>query len=141
MQPKKESPGQAHRSPQRSSTWPGRNLDPTRDSQPWPRLDTCAIDDLAMLAERAPGAYKQLMARETSRRRLEWAGFVAQAAGHLCGLAALAVLAAVAWHAIDRGASTQGASIICTGAVSIVALFVTGRMSVNPYSRKRSGRD
>jgi hypothetical protein len=93
-----------------------------------------------MLAERAPGAYKQLMAREASRRRLEWAGFAAQAAGHLCGLAALVVLAAVAWHAIDRGASTQGASIICTGAVSVVALFVTGRMSVTPYSRKRAGK-
>lgn len=141
MQPEKESPRQAHRSPRRSSRRPGRNLKPTRDSQPRPRFDSCAIDDLAMLAERVPGAYKQLMARETSRRRLEWAGFVTQAAGHLCGLAALVVLAAVAWHAIDRGASTQGASIICTGAVSIVALFVTGRMSVNPYSRKRPGRD
>jgi hypothetical protein len=141
MQPEKESPRQAHRSPQRGSRRPGRNLDPISDSQPWPRLDTCVIDDLATLAKRAPGAYKQLMARESSRRRLEWAGFVAQVVGHLCGLAALVVLAAVAWHAIDRGASTQGASIICTGAVSIVALFVTGRVSVSPYSRKRSGRD
>jgi hypothetical protein len=141
MQPEKESPRQAHRSPQRSSKRPGRNREPTHDSRPWPWLDTWAIDDLAMLAERAPGAYKQLMACESSRRRLEWAGFATQAVGHLCGLAALVVLAAVAWHAIDRGASTQGASIICTGAVSIVALFVTGRVSVSPYSRKRSGRD
>lgn len=141
MQPEKESPRQAHRSSQRGTRRPKRDLGLISDSQPWPRLDACAIDDLARLAERAPGAYKQLMARESSRRRLEWAGFVAQAVGHLCGLAALVVLAAVAWHAIDRGASTQGASIICTGAVSIVALFVTGRMSVNPYNRKRPGGD
>jgi hypothetical protein len=142
MQPEKESLRQAHRSPQRSGRRPERNLpDPAWDSPPWPGLDTRAIDNLAMLAERAPGAYKQLMAREASRRRLEWAGLMAQAAGHLCGLAALVVLAAVAWHAIDRGAPTQAASIICTGAVSIVALFVTGRKSVNPRSRKRPARD
>jgi hypothetical protein len=74
-----------------------------------------------------PGAYQQLMANEASRRRLEWADLVAQITGHICGLAALLILAAVSWHAIDRGAFIQGASIICTGAVSIVALFVTGR--------------
>jgi hypothetical protein len=47
----------------------------------------------------------------------------------LSGLVALAVLAAISWHSIDRGDATQGASIICTGAVSIVAVFVTGRLT------------
>jgi hypothetical protein len=93
-------------------------------------------EDLASLAEYAPDAYRQLIAGETSRRRLEWAGLVAQISGHLCGLAALLMLCAVSWHAIDRGASTQGASIICTGAVSIVALFVSGKMS---DGRSRNG--
>jgi hypothetical protein len=47
----------------------------------------------------------------------------------LSGLVALVLLTAIAWHAIDRGDATQGASIICTGAVSIVAVFVTGRLT------------
>jgi hypothetical protein len=43
--------------------------------------------------------------------------------------AALSFLAAISWHAIDRGAAVARASIICTGAVSIVAIFVTGRLA------------
>jgi hypothetical protein len=85
--------------------------------------------DLALLAQQVPEAYRELIASEANRRRLDWADLIFQVTGHICGLAALVILAAVSWHAIDRGASTQGASIICTGAVSIVAVFVTGRMS------------
>jgi hypothetical protein len=99
------------------------------------RFGGCTIEDLAFLAQQLPGAYQQLMANEASRRRLEWADLIAQITGHICGLAALLILAAVSWHAIDRGASTQGASIICTGAVSIVALFVTGRTTSRKYSK------
>ncbi len=91
------------------------------------RFGGCTVEDLAFLAQQLPGAYQQLVANEASRRRLEWADLAAQITGHICGLAALLILAAVSWHAIDRGAFIQGASIICTGAVSIVALFVTGR--------------
>ncbi len=108
------------------------------------RLGGCTVEDLAFLAQQLPGAYQQLMANETSRRHLEWADLIAQITGHICGLAALLILAAVSWHAIDRGASTQGASIICTGAVSIVALFVTGKTASRRYSksaRPESGRD
>jgi hypothetical protein len=68
-------------------------------------------------------------------RRIAWAGFIAQTVGHLCGLIALAVLAVVAWHAFDLGDATQGAAIICTGAVSIVAVFVTGRLVGIPDNR------
>ncbi|MFC1432230.1 hypothetical protein ACEZDB_16400 [Streptacidiphilus sp. N1-3] len=65
------------------------------------------------------------------RQRLAWAELIAQSIGHATGLAALVVLAVVAWHAFDVGAKTQGAAIICTGAVSIVAVFVTGRRSAD----------
>lgn len=88
-----------------------------------------AVKDLALLAQQVPDAYRELLASEASRRRLDWADLIVQATGHICGLVALVILAAVSWHAIDCGASTQGASIICTGAVSIVAVFVTGRMN------------
>jgi len=103
-------------------------------------LDGCRVDELATMAKRAPDAYKHLLAYEASARRLEWAGFMTQIAGHVCGLVALVVLAAVAWHAIDQGAATQGASIICTGAVSIVALFVTGRLTINSHRHNGSGK-
>jgi hypothetical protein len=85
--------------------------------------------DLTLLAEKAPEAYRELMAEKRNWRRLAWADLIAQTVGHLSGLGALVILAAISWHAIDRGAATQGASIICTGAVSIVAVFVTGRLT------------
>jgi hypothetical protein len=97
------------------------------------RFGGCTVEDLTFLALQLPGAYQQLMASEASRRHMEWADLIAQIIRHICGLAALVILAAVSWHAIDRGASTQGASIICTGAVSIVALFVTGRTTSPKY--------
>ena len=88
--------------------------------------------ELALLAEKAPEAYRDLMHEkkldQRHLRRIAWAGFIAQTVGHLCGLIALTVLAIVAWHAFDLGDATQGAAIICTGAVSIVAVFVTGRL-------------
>ena len=99
------------------------------------RLGGCTVKDLALLAEQVPDAYRELIASEASRRRLDWADLIAQVTGHICGLVALLILAAVSWHAIDRGASTQGASIICTGAVSIVALFVTGRTTKSRSSQ------
>jgi hypothetical protein len=84
--------------------------------------------DLALLAEKAPEAYRELLAERRNWRRLAWAETLQQILGHVSGLAALVILAAISWHAIDRGDATQGASIICTGAVSIVAVFVTGRL-------------
>jgi hypothetical protein len=85
------------------------------------------------LRESAPEIYERFIkAKETEwrhLRRLAWADLLAQVIGHLSGLVALGCLTVVAWHAIDRGDATQGASIICTGAVSIVAVFVTGRIT------------
>jgi hypothetical protein len=89
--------------------------------------------ELLLLREQAPDVYADLMREKQldrrHERRIAWAGVIAQAVGHLCGLVALAVLAVVAWHAFSLHDATQGAAIICTGAVSIVAVFVTGRMA------------
>ena len=91
------------------------------------------VIELSVLAEKAPEAYRDLMAQKKSeqkhRQRFAWADLIAQTVGHVCGLASLSILALVSWHAFDRDAPTQGAAVICTGAVSIVAVFVTGRVA------------
>jgi hypothetical protein len=84
---------------------------------------------MAILQEKAPEAYHELMRDYRSLRRQAWANLVAQVVGNISALVALGLLTAISWHAIDRGAATQGASIICTGAVSIVAVFVTGKLT------------
>jgi hypothetical protein len=110
----------------------------TEQSSRQAKIGGCTVQDLVFLSERLPGVYQQVIANEISRRRLEWAGVIAHVTGHICGLAALSILATVAWHAIDSGASTQGASIICTGAASIVAVFVTGRIISWKHGRSPS---
>ncbi|MGI8334785.1 hypothetical protein ACRYCC_32945 [Actinomadura scrupuli] len=100
-----------------------------------PQSETAGLTarELGQLATKAPEAYRDLMRQkehdQRHRRRMAWADLITQLTGNLSGLASLGILAAVAWHAIDRGAATQGAAIICTGAVSIVAVFVTGRVT------------
>jgi hypothetical protein len=98
---------------------------------------------LSLLRENAPEIYDRFIKAEMTewrhRRRLGWADLAAQVIGHLSGLVALVVLGAISWHAIDRGDATQGASIICTGAVSIVAVFVTGRLVAVRDGKKHGG--
>lgn len=102
--------------------------------------------ELLLLAEKAPDVYRELMDQkkldQRYRRRMAWATLLAQEVGHVCGLIALLILAAVAWHALDLGDAAQGAAIICTGAVSIVAVFVTGRLTggAAKQGRKRTVR-
>jgi len=103
-----------------------------KDPSPTGGPSAYTVHDLAILAEKVPEAYRELMAEKRNWRRLEWVGLMGQAIGHISGIIALLILGAIAWHAIDRGAATQGASIICTGAVSIVAVFVTGRITARP---------
>jgi hypothetical protein len=145
MQPGKPDPSPDHRHRENGEERPRKiGLIAEKQSGRLVRFGGCTVEDLAFLAKQLPGTYQQLMANEASRRHLEWADLIAQIIGHICGLAALLILAAVSWHAIDRGASTQGASIICTGAVSIVALFVTGRTTSRKYSKSplpEPGRD
>lgn len=99
------------------------------------------LADLALLSEKAPEVYNEFMKEKRDElhhlRRLAWADLIAQVVGHLSGLAALAILTVIAWHAIDRNAASQGAAIICTGAVSIVTVFVTGR--VTSHRRTQTG--
>jgi hypothetical protein len=96
------------------------------------------------LRKSTPEIYERFIKAKESEwrnlRRLAWAELLAQVIGHLSGLLALGCLTVVAWHAIDRGDATQGASIICTGAVSIVAVFVTGRVT-NQRGSNRSSHD
>jgi hypothetical protein len=97
------------------------------------------------LREDAPEIYEHFISAKKAewrhQRRLAWTGLLAQVIGHLSGLAALACLTVIAWHAIDRGDATQGASIICTGAVSIVAVFVTGRITNSHSGHKGNDGD
>jgi hypothetical protein len=98
------------------------------------RLESAFTDPAVVtLRENAPEIYERFIrAKEVEWRhlhRLAWTDLLAQVIGHLSGLVALGCLTVIAWHAIDRGDATQGASIICTGAVSIVAVFVTGRVT------------
>lgn len=112
--------------------------------------NTFTAPETFLLLEKAPEIYERFIKVKQAdwrhQRRLAWADLLANLIGHMSGLAALVLLTAVAWHSIDRGYATQGASIICTGAVSIIAVFVTGRLTDrgkhgkategNPGSRK-----
>jgi|HubBroStandDraft_1064217.scaffolds.fasta_scaffold91124_2 hypothetical protein len=107
------------------------------------KVETVFTDQAVVaLRENAPEIYERFIKAKEAEwrhlRRLAWADLLAQLIGHLSGLVALGCLTVVAWHAIDRGNATQGASIICTGAVSIVAVFVTGRLT-NKSTRGKSG--
>lgn len=109
----------------------------TTGSRPTPRRPRgdgdLTMQELLLLEEKAPEACRVLLEQkrldQQHRRRIAWANLTVQTMGHVTGLMALSILAIVAWHAIDRGASTAGATIICSGAVSIVAVFVTGRLA------------
>jgi hypothetical protein len=117
-----------------------------RTSAPTNKLEDVLIDPAVItLQANAPEIFKELIrARNIEsrhRRRLAWADLIAQVIGHLSGLVALGCLTVIAWHAIDRGDATQGASIICTGAVSIVAVFVTGRITNRNSDGKSASSD
>lgn len=97
---------------------------------------------LAALNKAAPEICRQILEQkrfdQRHKRRHEWANLIAQALRQLSGLVALGILATVAWHAIDSGAATQAAAIICTGAASTVVVFVTGRRGSDSVGDSRS---
>lgn len=99
------------------------------------------VEKLAWLRTNDSAIYDDLMQQrklEQQRNyRLKWMDFILHTAANASGLVALGVLTLVSWHAFDNHAPTQGAAIICTGAVSIVAVFVTGRWS-NRKSRSQA---
>ncbi|WP_410626061.1 hypothetical protein [Amycolatopsis sp. cmx-8-4] len=61
------------------------------------------------------------------RRRLEWAWFGFRVASALLGFGALVVFALVAVQFIGHGAPVEAGVSLGAGAVSVVAIFVTGR--------------
>jgi uncharacterized membrane protein len=83
--------------------------------------------------ELGPGTFNRIMTEieqeEKHRRRMEWADLCQRIFGQVCALGTVIILAFLARYFVDRGAATQGASIIITGAVSIVTVFVTGRLA------------
>ncbi len=95
--------------------------------------------DAKLWEEVAPGTFDRIMSeveREEEHRRSEdrrmhrlrigeaWIRVL----GHVCGLTTVGTFALLAKHFVDQGAPVQGAWIICTGAVSIVGVFITGRV-------------
>jgi uncharacterized membrane protein len=83
--------------------------------------------------ELLPGTFARLMAEiereEKHRRRVESAELCSRIFGQVCAFGALIVLVFLAGYFVDHGAATQGAAIIVTGAVSIVAVFLTNRLA------------
>ncbi|WP_181800956.1 hypothetical protein [Streptomyces shenzhenensis] len=86
---------------------------------------------LAWLAENNPEVYRELMVEKKKdqrhRRRIAWAGHISQMIGSLSGLTALVSLLALSWHMTDARQGKEAAVVVTTGAVSIVAIFVTGK--------------
>jgi hypothetical protein len=92
------------------------------------RSGTLAAEEVADLVAPLAGFGQTQAARESYRLEPNKFDFWTHVIGHVSGLIALAMLAAIAWRAVTAGDATQGASIICTGAVSIVAVFVSDRL-------------
>ncbi|WP_372433914.1 DUF2335 domain-containing protein [Micromonospora coerulea] len=82
-----------------------------------------------------PGTFDRIMCEcerdERHRRHMDLLELGSRVFGQVCGLGTVVILAWLAKYFVDQGAATQGAAIIGTGAVSIVAVFVTGKLSRN----------
>jgi hypothetical protein len=75
-----------------------------------------------------PGSFERIMreieTEERHRRRTELIELVSRIFGQVCAFGTVLVLVWLARYFADRGAPTQGAAIIVSGAVSLVAIFV-----------------
>jgi uncharacterized membrane protein len=83
--------------------------------------------------ELGPGTFNRIMTEieheEKHRRRMDSAELCSRIFGQICAFGTVVVLTFLAGYYVDHGAATQGASIIGTGAASIVAVFLTSRLS------------
>ncbi|MFD9486268.1 hypothetical protein ACFWBX_20255 [Streptomyces sp. NPDC059991] len=99
---------------------------------------------LAWLSKECPDVYRELLAQKTkdqvNARRLAWGPIVVQIIGSLSGLAALAGLVLLSWHMSDRNQGPEAAAVVTTGAVSIVAVFVTGKVANARSASRTSSR-
>lgn len=109
-----------------------------RDNQPLARghaawADLPTPEQAKKWEEVAPGTFNRIMTeierRQRHLRRMDMADFVVWIFARLCGLTGVIVLAILAKYFVDKGAPTQGATIVTAGAVSIAAIFVTGRLA------------
>ncbi|WP_158891414.1 hypothetical protein [Amycolatopsis anabasis] len=74
--------------------------------------------------------------QQRHRCRLEWAWFAFRVFMALLGLSALIIFALVAVRFLEHGAPMQASIALGTGAVSVVAIFVTGRAAGPLFSRQ-----
>ncbi|MEV0245840.1 hypothetical protein AB0H76_04530 [Nocardia sp. NPDC050712] len=101
---------------------------------------------MAELNATAPDLCRELLEHkrlaQKHRQRLAWASLITHTlVGQLSGLVALSIVAIVACRAIDNGAATQAATIVCTGAATIVAVFVTRRVVGGRTDRQSESTD
>lgn len=79
-----------------------------------------------------PGTTERMLRLAETRIQDSWrvarAQILMNAFGHVCAFASVIVLAFVAKYFVDAHAPAEGAAIVVTGAVSIVGIFVTGRV-------------
>jgi hypothetical protein len=74
------------------------------------------------------------------RRKLEWAWFGFRVASALLGFGALLVFALVAVQFIGHGAPVEAGVSLGAGAVSVVAIFVTGRAAGPLFAPKTDAK-
>ncbi|MEU8639916.1 hypothetical protein AB0C38_47635 [Amycolatopsis sp. NPDC048633] len=91
---------------------------------------------LKMVETRLQQRHEGEVVHARHRRRLEWAWFGFRAASALLGFGALVVFALVAAQFIGHGAPTQASVALGAGAVSVVAIFVTGRAAGPLFTRR-----
>jgi sugar porter (SP) family MFS transporter len=76
--------------------------------------------------------FERLMAEvereQKHMRRMESAELCSRIFGQICAFGTVVVLALLARYFVDHDAATQGVSIIVTGAMSIVAVYLTSRL-------------
>lgn len=65
--------------------------------------------------------------RAAHSRRVELEAHRIRRLGYVLAFCSILVLAGVAVYFVDRGAPSQGAAVIASGAVAITGIFVTGR--------------
>jgi len=110
---------------------PSTVLSAARGDAHWAALPTAT--QAKQWEQVAPGTFTRIMTEveraERHQRHLEWAELASRFFGQVCGLITVIVLAVLARYFVDHGAATAGAGIVTAGAVSIVAVFVTGRLA------------
>jgi uncharacterized membrane protein len=74
-------------------------------------------------------------AERAHRHHIEWAEYALRVTGVLLGFGSVITMAILAWHFVDAGAPTQGASVLGVGTASVAAIFVTGK-----YAGRSGGR-